>query len=70
MISYSLYLIHKPVTGAAFNIAFRLTGRFALTETFWLVAIVALNVVAAYALWWLVERPSMALSHRIQFRRS
>ncbi len=69
MISYSLYLIHNPITGAAFNVAFRLTSRSALSEAFWLAAIVALNIAAAYVVWWSVERPSMALSHRIKFRR-
>jgi peptidoglycan/LPS O-acetylase OafA/YrhL len=35
LISYSLYLIHNLVTGAAFRIGFILTGRSVFTEVLW-----------------------------------
>ena len=66
MISYSLYLIHNPVTGALYNVGYRITGRSPATETFWFVAMIATNIVTAAAAWWLLERPSLALAHRLR----
>lgn len=68
LVSYSLYLIHNPITGAAFNVGYRLTGRSAALELIWLVMVVAACLIAAYVMWWLIERPSMALSRKL-FRR-
>ncbi|OJW18961.1 MAG: hypothetical protein BGO49_18145 [Planctomycetales bacterium 71-10] len=65
-ISYSIYLLHNPISGAAFNVGYRITGRSAATEAFWLVVVLGLVIAAASAAWWLVERPSLALAHRIR----
>lgn len=64
-ISYSLYLTHNPITGAAFHVGFRLTGRSPAWEAFWLVATTLACILFAAAVWWLVERPSIALARRI-----
>ena len=63
-ISYSLHLIHNPVTGATFRVWFTILGRSPVTEwTGWLVSIAA-SVIAAYLLWLLVERHSIDLARR------
>jgi peptidoglycan/LPS O-acetylase OafA/YrhL len=64
-ISYSLYLVHNPVSGAFFYIAYRISGRNAGTEAGWYFPALLVNVVAATAFWYLVERPSSRLSSRL-----
>jgi peptidoglycan/LPS O-acetylase OafA/YrhL len=66
MVSYSLYLIHNPVMGAGFNLAYRLLPRTALGELAALLAVVALACAFAFAFWWLIERTSTALSRRFR----
>lgn len=68
MISYSLYLIHNPITGALYNVGYKITGRSAATETFWFAAMIAANIAVASAAWWLLERPSLRLSHRLRLQ--
>ena len=60
-ISYSLYLTHSPVTGAAFH----LTARVGLAEWIALPLVVAGCVGFAAAFWWAIERPSQALAKRV-----
>jgi peptidoglycan/LPS O-acetylase OafA/YrhL len=67
-LSYSLYLTHNPITGAAFRIGFRLTGRSTATEALWLLPVVGLCVAFAWVFNRLIEGPSLALSHRIRLR--
>jgi peptidoglycan/LPS O-acetylase OafA/YrhL len=64
-ISYSLYLVHNPVSGAFFNVAYRMTGRNAGTEAGWYLPALFVNVLAATAFWYVVERPSSRLSSRL-----
>ena len=35
MISYSLYLIHNPITGGVYRVAYKITGRSPAAESFW-----------------------------------
>jgi len=65
-ISYSLYLTHNPVSGALFRIGYGLTGRSALTEAFWWVMVILGCVLFSAGMWWLIERPSLALAKRIK----
>ncbi|MDF0542020.1 acyltransferase [Sphingobium sp. H39-3-25] len=65
-ISYSLYLIHNPVTGAVGFVAHRIAGHGVLADLFALVAICAAVFGAAMLMWWTVERPSHQLSRRIK----
>ncbi|WP_159977043.1 MULTISPECIES: acyltransferase [unclassified Novosphingobium] len=60
-ISYSLYLFHNPVTGAGFFVA----GILKLPDLAAIVAVLAVNVVVAWAAYRLVEAPAHALSKRI-----
>ena len=61
-ISYSLYLIHNPVTGAAFRAGYLITGRNIYTEAFWWAASLAACVGAATLFWYCIERPSARLA--------
>jgi len=65
-ISYSLYLIHNPITGAFYRVAYRLTGHGLAAEVFWFAPMVAVNVAFAYGFWWLFERTSLAFGHRVR----
>jgi peptidoglycan/LPS O-acetylase OafA/YrhL len=67
-ISYSLYLVHNPVTGALFRAGYRLTGDTVALEATWLGLVLGLCVALAYAFHRAVERPSLALSRRIALR--
>ncbi len=67
-ISYSLYLVHVPIGGKIVNLG----GRFAhgpLEELAVSCLALAASLLAATALWAVVERPAMALSSRIGSRR-
>jgi peptidoglycan/LPS O-acetylase OafA/YrhL len=64
-ISYSLYLTHNPITGAAFRLGYRLTGRTLFTEALWLVLVVAVCLGFALLFHLAIERPSLALGHRL-----
>lgn len=64
-ISYSLYLIHNPVTGAVGFVAHRIAGSGLLADIFVLIAVYAASFGAAVLLWWAVERPSHQFSRRI-----
>jgi len=65
IVSYSLYLTHNPITGAVFRIGSMFPGRGPLWEGLWWLVSIAACVVFAALLWWIVERPSIALARRI-----
>lgn len=69
-ISYSLYLIHNPVTGAAFRVGYSLTGRTVYTEALWWVVSLMACICAASLLWFLIERPSARLARQFGRRLS
>jgi peptidoglycan/LPS O-acetylase OafA/YrhL len=65
-ISYSLYLIHNPVTGATFRIADRLSKDTGVSEAVWWAISLVLCISAAALIWWLVERPSIFLARHLR----
>lgn len=65
-VSYSLYLIHNPIVGAVSYVSARLIGSDFVT----LVLSVAASVAGAAVFWYLLERPSLALAHRIRMKKS
>lgn len=69
-ISYSLYLIHNPLTGAAAFVGHRLFGDGPAADLICLVLILAACIAGASLLWWAVERPSHRLSRRVRSSRS
>ncbi len=65
-ISYSLYLVHNPLTGAAGFLGHRLFGVGPAADLICLVLILAACISGATLLWWVIERPSHWLSRRIR----
>ena len=65
-ISYSLYLIHNPISGASFY----LLAKAGAPQWSALILTLAACIVAATVLWWAVERPTAALARRVSLRRS
>ena len=66
VISYSLYLIHDPVSGMTFRFADRVGEHTVADESFWWGLSLALCITAAIMLWWGVEKRSMALARRMR----
>ena len=65
-VSYSLYLIHNPIVGGVSYLSARLIGSDFVT----LVLSIAASVAGAALFWYLLERPSLALAHRIRMKKS
>ncbi|KRQ94734.1 hypothetical protein CQ12_04180 [Bradyrhizobium jicamae] len=61
-ISYSLYLIHNPVTGATFRAGYLISGRTIYTEALWWVVSLVACLCAASLFWLFIERPSAQLA--------
>jgi peptidoglycan/LPS O-acetylase OafA/YrhL len=69
-ISYSLYLIHSPVGKRALNILMRLTHAQSTGARLGVILLATLvSILAAYALYRLVERPAQAWSARLRYHR-
>ncbi|WGV27805.1 acyltransferase family protein [Halotia branconii] len=66
LISYSLYLVHNPITGATFLAGFKLLGHFVWTEVFLLIVTIMACTVCAWIMWKLVEQPSIELSRKVK----
>jgi peptidoglycan/LPS O-acetylase OafA/YrhL len=66
LISYSLYLTHSIVGPGVFYVGYRITKKNPATEALWLIVRIVACIVAADLFWWLIERPSHALSRRIR----
>ncbi|MET0271982.1 MAG: acyltransferase [Phenylobacterium sp.] len=63
-ISYSLYLTHVPVGGTVLSLSRRLPDGW---SGLGIPLAVAASLVAAYGLYWFVERPAQKLSSRIRY---
>jgi len=68
-ISYSLYLLHNPLTGAGFNLVRRVLPGGIPTELVGLCASVAICIAVSYAVYRLVEVPSQRWSRAIRLKR-
>jgi peptidoglycan/LPS O-acetylase OafA/YrhL len=69
LISYSLYLLHNPITGASFKVLHKLLPNgFAAEITAFFIATSACLVIA-YLSFLLIERPSINWSHRIKLKK-
>jgi peptidoglycan/LPS O-acetylase OafA/YrhL len=69
MISYSLYLTHNLFTGSAYWALGKVMPTGLVSQTVQLMIVTAICLIGAYALWWLVERPSHDFARRIGQRR-
>jgi len=67
-ISYSLYLLHVPISGAAFHVTTRVLGGSPLAAGVSIGAVLLINLGAAQIFWWATERPSIALARRMRTR--
>ncbi len=64
-LSYSIYLLHNPITGAAFRVGNMAFGQGALSEFLAFVFVLVVNFVAAAMFWWLIEKPCTQLSKSV-----
>jgi peptidoglycan/LPS O-acetylase OafA/YrhL len=65
-ISYSLYLLHIPVSGAVYFVLGRFMASSSSGSLVAMLLAIAANCLAAQLFWWCVERPSTALSRRVR----
>lgn len=65
-ISYSLYLLHIPVSGATFALMSMTLGDSLPHRAMALVAVLMANLVVAWTAWRFIERPSTALARRFR----
>lgn len=65
LVSYSLYLLHNPLTGSGFNVVKRLLPAGWATELVGLAASIAICLLCAWLAFRYVERPSQRWSRRI-----
>ncbi|MFT3928108.1 MAG: acyltransferase [Myxococcales bacterium] len=65
-ISYSLYLVHNPLSGAGFRLGYMFTGRGTpWLEAFWLIIVTCACIAGAWVFYKTIEAPSLAFAQRI-----
>ena len=69
LISYSLYLLHNPITGASFNIAEKLLGKGLGAEIIASIFTLLACLVGAYVSFLIIERPSIGWSHHFKLKK-
>jgi peptidoglycan/LPS O-acetylase OafA/YrhL len=69
LVSYSLYLLHNPLTGSGFNLVNRLLPPGWLTELAGLAGTLAIGLLCSYLAFRLVEQPSQGWSRGISLGR-
>ena len=69
LISYSLYLLHNPVTGASANIARKIFSNGLFADVFSMLISILACLLAAYISFLIVERPSINWSHQIKLKK-
>jgi peptidoglycan/LPS O-acetylase OafA/YrhL len=65
VISYTLYLIHNPITGASFSVGYSFTGHTLVTEIIWTLCTLGACLVSSFGLYLLIEKPSIRLAHTV-----
>ena len=65
-VSYSLYLTHNPVSGAAFFVL----DKIGTPQWLALLLTVAACIATAGAFWWAIERPTAELARKVSLRRA
>lgn len=68
LISYSLYLSHNMVTGSAYWLLGKFMPVGPVSQSIQLLVVSVICLVTAYALWWLVERPSHQIARNFGAR--
>ena len=64
-ISYSLYLIHNPITGATFRVGKFLGGHSVAWDALWWFLSLGACIASAAMMWLLVEKPSIGFARKI-----
>lgn len=59
LISYSLYLLHNPITGAAFNVTRKIVGHGLLAESIGILFSLSVCLAAAAVSYYVIERPAL-----------
>jgi peptidoglycan/LPS O-acetylase OafA/YrhL len=65
-ISYSLYLIHNPITGAVFRVGKMLGKHTVIGDAVWWSVSIFACIAAATLMWALIERPCVGFSRKIE----
>jgi peptidoglycan/LPS O-acetylase OafA/YrhL len=65
-ISYSLYLIHNPLTGAIGFVGHKIAGPGLAGDIFALAAIIVGCLAGAAAFWWVIERPAHRFTKKVR----
>lgn len=65
LISYSLYLLHNPVTGATANILHRILSPGIITDIVVTFSAIVASLVSAWVMYKIIEMPSIQLSHKV-----
>ena len=69
LVSYSLYLLHNPITGASANIARKIISNGIYADILSMVIAIFACLIAAYLSFLIVERPSIKWSHLIKLKK-
>jgi peptidoglycan/LPS O-acetylase OafA/YrhL len=69
LISYSLYLTHNTVTGAAFRLIYRFTGRSPASEALGLLMVIVLCCLFAWAFFLVFERVGLYWSKKVPLHK-
>lgn len=67
-VSYSVYLLHLPISGAAFFVLNKVLPHTPAVDIVATLIVIGLNCIAAQLFWWGVERPSTSLAKRLRKR--
>jgi peptidoglycan/LPS O-acetylase OafA/YrhL len=65
-ISYSLYLIHNPLSGMIFFVTYKVLPKSTGSALIGLTATVVICICSANLMWYLVEKPSISWSQKIR----
>ncbi len=65
LISYSLYLLHNPVTGATANILHKILHQGIITDILVTFSTIAASLVSAWVMYKFIEMPSIRFSHKV-----
>jgi peptidoglycan/LPS O-acetylase OafA/YrhL len=69
VVSYSLYLLHNPMTGASANIVKRIAPAGVVGELMTLTISMMACLVAAQLSYFIIEQPSIRLSHWVKLKK-
>jgi peptidoglycan/LPS O-acetylase OafA/YrhL len=69
LVSYSLYLLHNPITGASVRVAKKLFSDGLIADIFSSIIAISACLVVAHLSFLIIERPSINWSHQIKLKK-